>query len=245
MGREMVIISGIAVPNWKVDHEDVHQEDCVLKLRERVDHLEQWTAHVGLASVSNDDTEWVFAIDRADVAVDDAGELVLTTHLALQGEWSALYRFGYQIVCTARRVVTSISGTITWPTQLYMPSSPSPAGVSGLFTIAANERKIIAGNDPGQFGGGEQEVLTPVTPGEIVDVTVGLNECSARYRIVEPPKGKKLKVVVNQHQMRAKGTAQTINVGPTKPGGDLVQLTPLEPVRENVDFKISVGGGVR
>lgn len=199
LGRELVVISGIARLDWWVDDSDSkHDELCTVRLRERVDNIENATVHVGLASIANDDTQFIFAVDSATVRVDEAGELVLDAQLALLGDWSVLARFGYQVVAVTRRVDAQITGTITWNIDRFAPATLDPAGISGVFTIVANRREVqqIKGK-PGEFDR-TVETLTPVTPGEIVSVASDGRTVHASYRIVEPPKGTPLKVTVQQ-----------------------------------------------
>ena len=115
-GRRLVVISGIARPEWTIDSDETHRDECRLKLHVAAGNMEQVTVHTGLASIGNEDTEYVFATDSSKVVVDAAGELVLHTQLAVMGEKSSLYRFGYQIVLDHPRGRREISGTITWQT---------------------------------------------------------------------------------------------------------------------------------
>ncbi len=244
LGRAMVIISGIARPEWRINDDHIHHTPCVLHLQERVDDLEQWTVSVGLASIGNDDTAYAFATDEATLSVDDSGELVLTTQLALMGEPSALSRFGYQIVCTSRHVTSGITGSISWPTYLFRPTSTSPGAVSGVFTILANEHHVEVKHQQPPLFDQIVETLIPVTPGEIVAVRIAEDQCAADYRIVEPPKGVELKVTVRQQQMTAP-PPNSVEVRPVTPNGDMVTLTPLEPTRSGVDFAVTVIKGVK
>jgi hypothetical protein len=235
-GRELWVISGFAMPGWKIDSDSTHRDVCRVRLRVPGGTVEQSTVHVGLASIANDDTEYVFATDDAKVEVDEAGELVLVAHLAVMGEPSVLNRFSYQVVVTSRVVISEISGTISWPTAWLRPTLAGPAGVSGVFTVRANDRRVT----PSQGGfGGEIEHLTPVAAGEIVSVTIGDEECRATYRIAEPPRGRQLKVTVEQRGLRPPA-GLNVEVGPVvMPNGDLVTLTVAEPTRAGVDFKAS------
>ncbi|WP_405766605.1 hypothetical protein OHU34_14005 [Streptomyces sp. NBC_00080] len=228
-GRHLVVISGIARPEWGLKDDNTHREVCRLQLREPAEAMEQSTVHVGLASIGNDDTAWAFATDQAHLEVNETGQLVLVTNLALMGEPSTLNRFAYQVVLTTRVVVTEITGTISWPTSMFRPASASPAGVSGVFSVLANERTITP--VPGGFGG-EIEHLTPVTPGEVLSVIIAEDFCQVHYRIAEPPKGRQLKVTVAQSGLQG----PDISVGPTTPNGDLVTLTVAQPTRTGVDF---------
>jgi len=230
-GRRLVVISGIACPEWRIDDDEVHREECRLRLRVPAGAIEHATVHTGLASIGNDDTEYVFATDQSRLEVDDVGELVLVTHLAVMGEPSSLNRFSYQVVLTTRVVVSEISGTITWPTAWFRPVSPTPSAVGGTFTVMANERTTTSGAGP--FGG-VVEHLTPVTPGQLVSVEMGETDCRARYRISDPPKGRELKVTVTQHGLQGPGL---ISIYPIIPGGDLVTLSPAQPSRDGVNFR--------
>ncbi|WP_327108315.1 hypothetical protein [Nonomuraea glycinis] len=238
-GRHLLVISGFALPAWKIDDDSTHREVCRVRLRVPAGTVEQSTVHVGLASIANDDTEYVFATDEARLDVDDAGELVLVTHLALMGEPSILNRFSYQVVLTTRVVVTEITGTISWPTAWFRPTSAGPAGVSGVFGVMANERTTTQAGPP---LGGEIEHLRPVTPGEIVSVTIAEDTCRATYRISEPPKGMQLKVTVKQNGLNGPGE---ISIAPVVPDGDRMTLSVAQPSRTGVDFIASsfVGPG--
>jgi hypothetical protein len=235
-GRHLLVISGIALPAWEIDDEHVHREECRLRLRVPAGAMEQATVHTGLASISNDDSEYVFATDQSRLEVDEAGELVLVTNLALMGESSALNRFSYQIVLTTRIVVSEISGTITWPTGWFRPASATPTAVAGTFTVVANERTTTQGGGP---LGGVIEHLVPVTPGQIVTVEIGDQECRARYRISDPPKGRELKVTIAQQGFQLPGLGQIFIVPVVSPGGDLVTLSVAQPSRDGVDFRAS------
>ncbi|GAA3625638.1 hypothetical protein GCM10022223_48510 [Kineosporia mesophila] len=228
LGRQLVVLSGIANPGWEVDGDEVQRDVCRVLLRETAEQLEQATVHVGLSSVANEDTSFVFATDQATLETGPDGLLVLVTNLAVQGEPSTLQGFSYQVVLTKRVVTTEISGTISWPTAWLRPPSPTPAGISGVFTILANLRTTTTG--PGPFGG-EIEHLVPVTPGEILSVTIAGDTCHAIYRITEPPKNAELRVMVTQN-----GLPGTVLMASTVAGSDIFTLTPVFPTRTGVDF---------
>ncbi|MFI5952697.1 hypothetical protein [Cryptosporangium sp. NPDC051539] len=229
-GRQLVVLSGTAIPAWKIDDESTHRDSCRVLLHEPAESLEQSTVHVGLASIQNEDTEYVFAADQATLQVDSTGELVLVTNLALMGEASFLHRFSYQVVLTNRIVTTEITGTLSWPTRFLRPSSATPAGVSGVFTITANLRTTTPGGGP--FGG-TIEHLVPVAPGHIVSVTIADDTCHAIYRIPEPPKNQQLKVTVVQQGMHGPGQ---VTMEPVGFESNILTLSVAQPSRSNVDF---------
>ncbi len=65
MGRRLVVISGIAIRDWKIDSDQVVTGEVRVLLRVPAENVEQSTIHVGLASIGNDDTAWVFDTDTA------------------------------------------------------------------------------------------------------------------------------------------------------------------------------------
>ena len=78
-GRSLIVLSGVARPEFGIDDDTTHREPCKVRLRFPATHIEQSTVHVSLASISNDETGFVFATDTASVNIDDSGELVLST----------------------------------------------------------------------------------------------------------------------------------------------------------------------
>jgi hypothetical protein len=81
-GRRMVVMSGIAVPEFEINDDQVHREACRVHLAEPGEDVESATIHVGLASISNDDTEFVFAVDSATLEREPA-----TDQLVLAVRW--------------------------------------------------------------------------------------------------------------------------------------------------------------
>ena len=108
-GRRLVVISGIALPDWRIDSDELHRAESRLNLRVQADNLEQSTIQVGLASIGNDDTAWIFATDQARLETLPTGDLVLVTNLAVMGEPSGLARYSYQVVLTKRIVFSEIT----------------------------------------------------------------------------------------------------------------------------------------
>jgi hypothetical protein len=232
--RRLIVASGIVLVNWTYDSDETFrgQEEVLLNIYAR--DLEQWSAFVGLASIANDETAFVFATDSARVDRNrDTGELSLIVNTALMGEWSAINRISYQVVLTVVRVGTSISGTIRWPTSLFRPRSADAAALQPLLRVLANRHDVVPPS--GIFG--PMERLTPVTPGTIVNVTIGNEQCSATYQIANPPMAMPLKVTVDV--LDGFGTPQggQIVAGRTA-GPDVFTLNPSRP-NETVDFGLA------
>ncbi|ORA29321.1 hypothetical protein [Mycobacterium aquaticum] len=232
--RWLLVMSGIVLLEWRYD------SDVVLRGEERVllgvhaRDLEQWSAYVGLASIQNSESGFLFATDWARVELDpNTGELVLIVNTALMGEWSALHRFSYQVVATVVRVGTAITGTITWPTELFRPESDDPAIAQSVLTVVANRYENVPASG-GNFG---YENLTPLVPGAIEHLTVSADECQASYRIPNPPMATDLRVTLNIAQaFSAQDPGASVGWGQTKGPYDFT-LTPQHPTEE-IDFQI-------
>jgi hypothetical protein len=218
-GRTIVVMSGIAVPEFEVDNDQTIAGACRVHLGEPGERMEQASIHVGLASISNDDTEFQFEVDAPTLERDpDTDQLALAVPLALNGERSYLHRFSYQVVLLERVVATEITGTLTWETAVFSPASPDPATVARTFSVVAQE--------------GSGFPLGPViASGTITSVTPAGDLCHAAYRIADPPKDKLLTVVCN-----SSGLPPELNMAPAVDNINVMTLTAAEPTRAGVDF---------
>jgi len=235
-GRSLIVASGIACPEWKIDSDEMHRGSWTVHLRIPADRIEQVTTHIGLASIGNDDTGYAFATDTASVEVNAAtGELDLTVALALMGEPSTLNRFSYQVVATVVRTTSEVTGTIIWQKWLWTPATRLPSEVAPHFTVQLNARTTTTTSSP--FGPIENETLVPLLAGDITSVTETDEEIHARYRILNPPKGRQLKV------------SATTDLAPVHAGGavliglaegveDHFTLTVDDPGRTDVDIRV-------
>jgi hypothetical protein len=167
----MVVMSGIAVPEFEINDDQVHREACRVHLAEPGEDVESATIHVGLASISNDDTEFVFAVDSATLEREPATvQLVLAVQLAVSGERSFLHRFAYQVVLVERVVATEITGTLTWQAATFTPAPADAATVARTFSVVAVDGIGLPFN--------------PVlASGSIQSVTLDGNAFHASYRI--------------------------------------------------------------
>ena len=237
MGRRLLVISGIAMPEWTINSDEIHRGECRVLLRVPAENVEQSTIHVGLASIGNDDTAWAFATDTARLETSEQDELVLVVNLALLGEPSDLHRFSYQVVVVKRIVVSEITGTIRWSTSLFIPEATLPSAVADNVHVMAHFRTLTTATPgPGSFGG-EIEHLTPAAPGQIISLTVNESECFAGYIISNPPKGQELKVVVTQDGFFVPPPT-SIEAWPLVDGDDVLTITPAQPTRNDLDFEI-------
>ncbi len=239
-GKRLVIASGIAVPHWRLDSDELHRREARVNLHISADRLLQATVHLGLASVGNDDTEHIFAVDTGAVIVSPEGELILTANLALLGEPSSLNRFSYQVVAVISRAVNEITGTIKWPRAVWSPPDVIPSTVSQYFSVAANLRTTTPLTGGG-FGG-VSESLVPAVEGEIVDVQVGDESVLARYRIANPPRNRELRITC---LASIPGVPAEFSVGPVDPPRAIFTLDANSPSRSDVNFIGAIWRGPR
>lgn len=229
--RQLLVVSGIAVPTWDADTADVDHDDIQVNTGVFAANLEQWTAQVGLASIANTDSKFLFALDNESVSLDANGELLLTVSAALQGKTSALDRFAYQIVATVVTVRAHISGTIRWNTSLWKPIRPDPALVAQEMTVVLNKYEEIF--PPNGF---KYDRLTPLFTGTIDSVQVGADECRAKYRIDNPPLVEDLEVTLSVAPIFTnQGALAGQEAGPTH-----FMLTGPSATLDGADFDISV-----
>jgi len=107
-----------------------------VRLRYFATSLHSGISQVALASVSNDESAFVFAVDSGRVEIDGSGELILRVNTAAMGEKSGLHRFSYQIVAHVSTVAGRISGTIRIPSAIREVCTEwdrDPDGVRALF----------------------------------------------------------------------------------------------------------------
>lgn len=245
-GRSIVVVSGIALPEWRVDTDEITRTSARVLLRQPADVVEQSTVTVSLASITNEESAFGFAVDEAELSVV-ADELVLDTRLSLMGEASFLHRFSFQVVLVVRDVPAQISGELVWSTSQFRPAEATPAAAQGAFVIEANAVTVTGGPPPsapppgvpGTFSTGTID-LRPVAGGRIVSVTVGEQTCRASYVIADPPKLRRLLVTVGAPGLHAVG-AGTVGMRPT--GEVDFTLTPAAPTREHVDFASHLESG--
>jgi hypothetical protein len=239
--RRLIVLSGIVVLNWRYDSDVIWRGEERVLLGVYARNIEQWSAYIGLASIANDESEFVFATDNARIELDPAtGELILVVNTALSGEWSALNRFSYQVVVTVVRIGAAITGRITWPTALFRPESQDPAIAQRLFSVVANRYEYISATS-NTFA---YEKLTPLIPGAVEKLVVGEDHCDAFYRITNPPMATDLKVTLGvADEFRAQSPGVNIAWGQSK-GPQHFVLSPAHPAEE-VDFAIGEGPQVR
>lgn len=229
--KQMVICSGIAIPEWSV-HDDgtVYHESVTLNLRQTVVNIDQASVVVGLASIGNGKTNNLFSCDVASVSRDaTSGELILNVDLALMGDPSALNRFGYQVVATVTTQKTGISGTIYWSKDLMNPQTLSVGEIAQLFQVSAGEMTIPPH--------GPTQLYSPVYNQLANGVTAALSSNTADYmlpyQIPGAPYGVALVAHVQKGPRVVAGTTLNQIAGPAT-----FTLTGDQPNISGIDFRL-------
>jgi hypothetical protein len=95
----LLIFTGIGLVNFGSD-DGPNRDTARIRLGRTVTQLPadgQFSATVGLASIGNTESDFIFATDKVDIDLDPDGTLVLTCDLAVQGDESGLNRMSYQL----------------------------------------------------------------------------------------------------------------------------------------------------
>jgi hypothetical protein len=188
--ESMLVFSGIARPEIHVNHDaEVAHDEVVVKLGQSALDVSSYTADVGLASVTNGESTFVFATDVIRLDHASAGaELQLRVATAVLGEGTALGRFGYQVVAIVRQLQNAIRGTVRWHKSLLDPAGQDP---NQLLEVLANTIDLVS--DPsGVFV--PTETLHPFLAAVLLPVEDAGDDWLLRYEIFNVPFGQPLKI---------------------------------------------------
>jgi hypothetical protein len=230
--KRLLIFSGVAIPDFWTNHdEEVRTDEIVVKLGDHVAVLDEAVAHVGLASITNDETAFLFNLAQAVVELEEgSGELMLRVPAGILGEETRLNRFGYQVVVHVTRVTARISGTIRVPRGILDISGFGPNEVDALFDITANRTERTGG--PGEF---VNEKLVPVRSGVEGEVRDAEDAHFVDYVIDACPFNVPLVVDV-----RLTGRLDNPELAASQSAGERpVLLTSKSPEANGIDFDIT------
>jgi hypothetical protein len=234
--RRMHIISGIACPEFYVNDDDSsYAEECVVSLNMQAPDFIQATCQVGLASVSNDDTAFRFALNDSWVEADqNSGELKLHVNIEAKGEKTSLSRFGFQVVVLYGNRIPGVYGRIYWSRDLLDPFPQAtalkgthhpPVVVPSLVQVHA---KMTDTNTPvGTFHELDLGFVTPIGSLQAQD-----SDYWVEYTFEHLPLGVPVRVVGENFSPRFGIVDMIVIYGP-----DPVTLTPSH-LSERVDFRI-------
>jgi hypothetical protein len=138
------------MPEYFVDGGDIQREDVTVDLGVDVTDVLGYTATVGLASIQNDDSSFLFATDSVEIDAPD-GHLFLKVRIAVSGDQSYVHRFSYQAHVKAVIDEPIITGTIRWAEGIETHSRQA-----GLFMVTAN----LMHQDPAALGPTFEKVAT-------------------------------------------------------------------------------------
>jgi hypothetical protein len=226
-GTKGVIFSGIAVPEWHInDDGKIYRESYTIDLGYPATQVTYGTASVGLASIYNSGSAFLFGIDDYILGIDpNSQHLTLTVDLACLGAKSNLSRIAYQVVATVVVPETGISGTITFPQGLFGAAPVTLAGLKSLLVITANT--FISGGGGG-FGSGQTYL---VQYGALTSVTTQGGNVIANYNIASPPFNLPLSIQVNPANAFPPNDAIVQIAGPSP-----ITITLQAPAANGVNF---------
>lgn len=110
----LLIFTGIGLCNFGSDDGPI-RDTVRVRLGRPVIQLPpdgQWSATVGLASIGNTESDFIFATDAVGIDIDQDGTLVLTCDVAVQGDESGLNRFSYQLNVIVEAVETQLESLL-------------------------------------------------------------------------------------------------------------------------------------
>lgn len=236
---QLLVISGIAIPNWFInDDGNLYQDTVEVRLGVYALNILAATVDVGLCSIANDDSTFTAAVDTATVSTSASGEMTLTVAVALQGSNSALSRFSYQIVAKVDLATARITGSVTWLGSLWEPPGDPPADYAAAeANLGIVASQLVPPTSPGTFPSWQPVGQSRIT--EITRVPIGLDiQVEAEYEILGVPFGQELRVTVTPSPAFAQHIADTDSIIAVQTSGpSAFTLTPAVP-EEQCDFHI-------
>lgn len=246
--RRMRIISGIAIPEFQVDDPGTpNGDECIVHTGAILPDFIHATCQVGLASITNDESAYTFAIDDAWVDVAANGEVLLHASLVAKGDGSSLSRFGFQIVVLYGTPVIGVYGRIYWSSDVLdaTPHIFTKAGVPfhpiSVPTLVEVHAKLWGPTTPVQqddiFSGTAETDIGFVTPTGSIHHDGG--DFWVAYAFDHLPLGVSIRLAAENESPRFGGPLDFVTILGPNP----VFLTPSH-LSERVDFRIQRSGGV-
>ena len=233
--RQLLIFSGVAQPEWDSESE-LDFADVVVRLGPPTTDNFQFTCTASLASISNTDSDFVFAADQSTVVNQPSG-LELHVRIAVKGDSSLFSRFSYHVQVLSDLVVSEITGTIRWnQATLGDPTTAALDGIGNMFRVAAGVWTFDPAGGP--FGSSTIKELahtfTSTPP------TLGGGVWAVPYRLKD--------IALNQQVQvwptLVSGMKTPPGIPVFIPTPRLVTLTPSNPSAARVDFELVAGEGV-
>jgi hypothetical protein len=240
--RQLLIFSGVALPEWKSD-EDLDREEVHIRLGATTTQFFTWTAQAALASISNEDSDFIFAVDGASVDVDPAdGVLRLRVPIAVQGEPAILHRFSYTVHVLSDPIQAKIAGIISWARSWGDPTNLVAVGGTPMFRVAIGQTVTLPGT-PGMF---PQTKFVEQTAGFSSMPVASGDRWLAAYEIDDVPLGQMWEVRPALLGGTLGGPPSSFDAAPGfQPFPQMVQLSLAQPSASGVDFSMSFSQGPR
>lgn len=224
--RELLIFSGVAIPEWDSKSE-FDWEKVVVRLPGTSTEVFQWTSTVSIASITNTDSDFIFAANESWIQVGGDGRLELHVPIGVKGDTSLFSRFSYHVEVLSDPVVSKVSGTIRWNESWGEPTEAAIQGHFSMFKVDAGTWIQIPGASP-QFTAlaFTNSTSKPVRSSGIWAVS---------YIIEKVPLGIQLQIIPDLHKSVWNGSPGNPIFTPSRS----VTLTPSEPMKVGVDFDMS------
>ncbi|HEV7580920.1 MAG TPA: hypothetical protein VGO77_11025 [Mycobacterium sp.] len=234
--QQMQIFTGTVAIHRK-SHRKVEHETIRVVLGSTTSHA-QACSKVDLASITNSDSEFIFAVDTNTVEIDaSTGLITLVTDIGVQGTDSIFERFSYHVEVLSDPVDTLIAGTIRWSESLGAPSPSALAGLP-LFRVDAGVFTTPPGGTPHmQVARSGFSHGNPVLAG---------GSWAVAYQIDNVPLGPSnvVRPVLLPNELTNLPAGTTVNFFYFAPP-TTIQLTLAAPSAVGVDFEMLLDAGPR
>ncbi len=149
--RELLIFSGVALPDWD-SRSNLDYADVVVILAGPTTRFFQYTSTVSLASITNTDSDFIFAADESSVVNGGSG-LELHVRIGVQGDMSLLSCFSYHVQVLSDPITAKVTGNIRWSQGLSDPTEAAKHLATSMFRVAAGAM-VFDPSAPGLGGSG-------------------------------------------------------------------------------------------
>ena len=242
--RQLLIFSGVALPEWD-SQSDLDRTEVQVRLGATTTAQFGWTAQAALASISNEDSDFIFAVDDAFVDTDtDVGDQVLRLRvpIAVQGEPSILHRFSYTVHVLSDPIQAKITGTISWGQIWGAPTFAVTRGGQPMFRVALGQTVSLPG-PPGGFGSTK---FVEHTAAFSAPPVVAGDRWFATYEIDNVPLGQMWEVRPSLMAGALNGPPAGFQADPGfQPFPQMVELSLGKPSAAGVDFVMQFFQGPR
>lgn len=233
--RQLLIFSGVAIPEWQ-SNGDLDREEVVIRLGATTTPNFGWTATASLATISCDESDFIFALDSTTVDFDADSILRLRVAIAVQGEPANLLRFSYLVHVLSDPIRSMISGLISWPRFFGEPTYSVMQSGQPMFRVAVGSTVDIP-VPPGSFA---QTRFVEETAGFSSRPSQAGDRWVAAYQVDNVPLGRQWEVRPTLLAGRLAGPPGGYEANPGfVPMPQQALLTPNAPAATGVDFSMT------